>query len=201
MKWNFTFKNNSHEFTFSQNNPYTVVGGVYTMKMLTTQISGLLQRIIANNEESIEETARLLAQATIGEGRVILACFGELKAVQFVATAGNHNLYGAVRYEPGMKIETQDRVWILSQHGEDENALSLARSLAEDFMPFAAVSSVKAEDYELADLATTYISTGLKRGLLPGDDGKRIVEPQAIAGLFIYEAVKISYDEMVVEED
>ena len=54
------------------------------MKMLTTQISGLLQRIIGNNEDSIEETARLLAQATIGEGRVILACFGEMKAVQLV---------------------------------------------------------------------------------------------------------------------
>ena len=61
------------------------------MKMLTTQISGLLQRIIGNNEDSIEETARLLAQATIGEGRVILACFDEMKAVQLVAMEGSTN--------------------------------------------------------------------------------------------------------------
>lgn len=171
------------------------------MKMLTTQISGLLQRIIGNNEEAIEETARLLAQATIGEGRVILACFGELKAVQFVATESLNKLHGAIQYEPGMKIGSQDRVWILSSYEDDEAALSLARSLAEDFMPFAAVSSKKPEDYELADLATTYIATGLTRGLLPGEDGERIVEPQALAGLFIFEAVKISYDEMVLEEN
>jgi hypothetical protein len=171
------------------------------MKMLTTQISGLLLRIIGNNEDSIEETARLLAQATIGEGRVILACFGEMKAVQLVATEGVDKLVGAISYEPGMEIGSQDRVWILSRFAEDKEALALARTLAGEFIPFAAVSPGNADDHELAELATTYISTGLTRGLLPGEDGKRIVEPQALAALFIYEAVKISYDEMVLEED
>ena len=32
---------------------------VVTMKILTTQIGGLLQRAGSNNEETIEETARL----------------------------------------------------------------------------------------------------------------------------------------------
>ena len=171
------------------------------MKMLTTQISGLLQRIIGNNGDSIEETARLLAQATIGEGRVILACFGELKAVQLVAIEGVDRLVGAIPYESGMKIGTEDRVWIFTRSASNEEAISLARTLADDFIPFAAVSSGNAEGNELAELATTYISTGLTRGLLPGEDGNRIVEPQAMAALFIYEAVKISYDEMVLEED
>ncbi|WP_172371325.1 DUF2529 family protein [Sporosarcina jiandibaonis] len=170
------------------------------MKMLTTQISGLLQRIIGNNEDSIEETARLLAQATIGEGQVILACFGEMKAVQLVATEGVDKLVGAVTYKPGMKIGSEDRVWIFTRSSRDEEALSLARTLADEFIPFAAVSSQNAEDNELAELAMTYISTGLTRGLLPGEDGNRIVEPQALAALFIYEAVKISYDEMVSED-
>ena len=139
------------------------------MKMLTTQISGLLQRIIGNNEDSIEETARLLAQATTGEGRVVLACFGEMKAVQLVATEGVYKLVGAVSsYELGMKIGSEDRVWILTRSVDDEEALSLARTLADEFIPFAAVSSQKAADNDLAELATTYISTGLTRGLLPG---------------------------------
>ena len=173
---------------------------VLTMKMLTTQISGLLQRIIENNEDSIEETARLLAQATTGEGRVILACFGEMKAVQLVALEGVDKLVGAVSYEPGMKIGLEDRVWILTRSIRNEEALSLARNLDDEFIPFAVVSSQKAEDNELAERATTYISTGLTRGLLPGEDGKRIVEPHAMVALFVYEAVKISYDEMVLEE-
>ena len=170
------------------------------MKMLTTQISGLLQRIIGNNEDSIEETARLLAQATTGEGRVVLACFDELKAVQLVALEGVDKMVGAVSYESGMKIGLEDRVWILTRSVRNGEALSLARNLDDEFIPFAVVSSQKAEDNELAERATTYISTGLTRGLLPGEDGNRIVEPHAIAALFVYEAVKISYDEMVLEE-
>ncbi|HEX5564482.1 MAG TPA: DUF2529 family protein, partial [Sporosarcina sp.] len=51
------------------------------MKILTTQIGGLLQRAGSNNEEAVEETARLLAQATIGEGRVLFAGFDEMEAV------------------------------------------------------------------------------------------------------------------------
>ena len=42
------------------------------MKILTTQIGGLLQRAGSNNEENIEETARLLAQATIGKAESFL---------------------------------------------------------------------------------------------------------------------------------
>lgn len=54
-------------------------------KILTTQLSGLLQRIIQNEEDAIEETARLLAQAAIGEGNVYFACFGEMQVVELNA--------------------------------------------------------------------------------------------------------------------
>ncbi|WP_395583966.1 DUF2529 family protein, partial [Pseudomonas syringae group genomosp. 7] len=33
------------------------------LKMLSTQVGGLLQRVATNQEEAIEESARLLAQA------------------------------------------------------------------------------------------------------------------------------------------
>lgn len=172
------------------------------MKMLTTQIGGLLQRISGNGEESIEETARLLAQAVIGEGRVIIAGFGEMEAVTFTALHGAELLSGAVRYEFDMEFTTADRIWLLTRSAADEPALELARQLAGRFIPFAALAAEKpVVDNELADLAYTYISTGLTRGLLPGDDGERIVQPHALAALFVYEAVKLAYDEMISEED
>lgn len=170
------------------------------MKMLTTQVSGLLQRIVRNNEASIEETARLLAQATVGEGRIIMASFGDMDAVRLVAARSKASFSQMVHYEFGMKISTEDRVWILTHSEENGPALELAQVLIKDFIPFAVVATEKADDNELAGLATTYISTGLTRGLLPGDDGTRYVEPHALAALFIYEAVKISYDEMLEDE-
>jgi len=147
--------------------------------MLTTQISGLLQRIAGNGEESIEETARLLAQATIGEGRVIIAGFGEMEAV----TAA-------------------DRIWLLTRSAMDKPALELAQQFAGRFIPFSALAAEKPGcSNELEELSYTYISTALTRGLLPGDDGERIVQPHALSALFVYEAVKIAYDEMILEKD
>lgn len=169
------------------------------MKMLTTQIGGLLDRIATNNDEAIEETARLLAQATVGEGRVIIAGFDELEAVQLVATSSAAPFFGATLYTPDMDIGQEDRVWILARSATHPRALELARALANDFIPFAAVAPETDEDNELADLAMTYISTRLTKGLLPGDDGARIVQPHGLAALFIYEAVKIAYDEMLTD--
>lgn len=170
------------------------------MKMLTTQINGLLQRIGGNNEEAIEETARLLAQATFGEGRVILAAFGEMRAVQFAALQSAEPFKGASIFEEGMRIGKEDRVWVITRSCSDKEALKLAQTLAEQFIPFAAIAAEKADDNELSDLASTYISTGITKGLLPGENGERFVQPHALATLFIYEAVKMTYDEMLTDD-
>lgn len=170
------------------------------MKMLTTQLNGLFDRITKSNEEAIEETARLLAQATVGEGRVIIAGFDELSAVSTVATMNGNPLTGTVPYHPDLEIHQADRVWLLTRSVNDHEALALARRLAEAFIPFAVVAPEKEANHELFDLAMTHISTGLLRGLLPGEGGERIVEPHALAALFIYEAVKIAYDEMLLDE-
>lgn len=170
------------------------------MKILSTQVSGLLQRIATNEEEAMEETARLLAQATAGEGRVIFAAFGEMGAVTATALRGVYPFTGAVRYEADMPIGSADRVWLLTRSATDPAALELARRLAEQFIPFGALAAEKPDDdNELADLAYTYISTGLMKGLLPGENGERIVQPHALAALFVYEAVKLVYDEMLGE--
>ena len=172
------------------------------MKILTTQIGGLLQRAGSNNEEAIEETARLLAQATIGEGRVIFAGIGEMEAVGLNAMLSAEPFRGAQIFEEGMEIHSADRVWLFTRSASNARAIELARMLAENFIPFAVVAGEKAtEDNELADLAYTYMSTGLVKGILPGEDGGRIVQPHVFVTLFLYEAVKMAYDEMVSEED
>jgi len=174
---------------------------VFIVKMLTTQIGGLLQRIAGNGEASIEETARLLAQATIGDGRIIIAGFGEMTAVIETAIHGAEPLDGAVPYEKEMDIGKADRVWLLTRSASDIQALEVARFLAERFIPFSVLASEKAGlGNELDDLAYTYISTGLTRGLLPTDNGERVVQPHALAALFVYEAVKLAIDEMVSDE-
>ena len=171
------------------------------MKMLTTQVSGLLDRIATNHEDAFEETARLLAQASVGEGRIVIATFGEFEVLDIVALAGEKAMKRAVKYHSEMNIDGADRVWILTPSVTHAEAVALAHRLAADFIPFAVVSSEKFDDQIFYTEAMTYITTGLVSGLLPGEDGERIVQPHGLAALFIYEAVKMMYDEMLHEWD
>lgn len=168
--------------------------------MLTTQISGLFQRIASSNEWAIEETARLLAQATIGEGHVLFACIDEMEVVYLAAAKSTETFRGAVRYGEDLQVGTEDRVWIISRNSNDVQALEIARRLASQNIPFAAIATEEASDEnELSTLASTYIYTNLTKGILPSEDGTRIVQPHTLAVLFIYEAVKMIYDEMLVD--
>lgn len=169
------------------------------VKILTTQIRGLLERIGNSQEEAVEETARLFAQALVGEGRIILAPFGEMAAVAAEALHGAEPLERAVRYEDGLSLTAPDRVWLIVRNSDHAEANELANKLSEEQVPFAvlAADSAEADSNELAELAFTYISTGLNKGLLPGPDGGRVVQPHALAALFVYEAVKLSMAEML----
>mgnify|MGYP003562601008 FL=1 len=171
------------------------------MKMLTTQLSGLLQRIAGSEEENMEETARLLAQAAAREGTVFFATFGEMKSISINAQFAAEPFPSMQAWSPEIKLTSADRVWILTRSCEDEEALKLAKKLSDEFIPFSALAAEPvSEDNMLAELAYTYISTKLSKGLLPTEDGGRTVLPHALAGLFVYEAVKMQVNEMLVGE-
>jgi len=171
-------------------------------KILTTQLSGLLQRIIQSEEDSIEETARLLAQAGIGEGNVYFACFGEMQVVELNACHAVERFTKLAPWTKETVLTEGDRVCIFTRSAEDKEAIALAQQLNDQFIPFAAVACEVADSQNsLAELAYTYISTRVRGGLLPNDLGERIVIPHAIAALFVYEAVKMAYDEMLGMND
>lgn len=173
-------------------------------KILTTQMNGLFQRIVQSEEEAIEETARLLAQAAVGQGTIYLACFGELQAVELNALQGAEIFPKLAKWTPETVITDVDRVCIFTRTCNDEDVLGLAKRLNEEFIPFAAVSSEAAsETNELSNLAYTYVSMKIRGGILPHPTnlGERAVVPHVMAALFIYEAIKLNYIEMLSDDD
>lgn len=169
-------------------------------KILTTQLSGLLQRINQREAESIEDTARLLAQAAIGQGNVYFACFGEMEGVALNAVSSADPMRKVLPFTSNTILTDVDRVCIFTRSGNDLQALALAKKLYEDFIPFAAVASEPVnEDNQLSELAYTYISLNVRGGILPHPTklGERIVMPHLMAALFVYEAIKLEYDEMI----
>lgn len=174
------------------------------MKILTTQLTGLFQRISQSEEEAIEETARLLAQASVGEGKIYFACFDELQAVELHALQGSEPIKNLAKWTPDTVITDVDRVCIFTKSCENSNALALAKQLSEEFIPFAAVASEKVDENNvLSELAYTYVSMKIRGGILPHPTklGERTVVPHLIAALFIYEAIKLNYDEMMTDDE
>jgi hypothetical protein len=128
----------------------------------------------------------------IGEGRIYLAAFGELEAVCSAALDGTESLAGAARYEAGTTLTSAYRVWILAKKDEAD---TLAQHLAESNVPFAMLTA-QSHDH---DCASAFLSMGIDKGLLPGDEGERIVIPHALGALYVYHAVKLTIDEMLAE--
>lgn len=172
------------------------------LKMLTTQLTGLLQRITTDQEETIEEAARLLAQAGVADGKVYFACFGEMKALEYNAQLAEEPFAKMTPWTNDAQITDLDRVLIVTRHADDAEALALAQQLYDAFIPFAVITSEKVADAgKMADLAYVYVSLKMKQGLIPNDLGERIVVPHVLAALFVYEAIKVQYDEMVFDDE
>lgn len=172
------------------------------LKMLTTQLTGLLQRIASDQEETIEEAARLLAQAGITDGKVYFACFGEMKALEYNATYAEEPFAKMTPWTDDTVITDMDRVLIVTRHAADSEALALAQKLYDHFIPFAVITSEKEADAgKMADLAYVYVSLKMKQGLIPNDIGERIVVPHLLAALYIYEAIKVHYDDMLFNDE
>lgn len=170
------------------------------LKMFSTQLTGLFKRIMDNEEFQIEDGARLLAQAPVGEGNLYLKGFNEMNSVVFEAIEGAEPLKNAMRLESTAALTAADRVLIFSRYSDDEEALLLAHELIELGVPFVAVSGKKSVEAPcLAELAMVHIHTHLLKPLLPGEDGERVGFPASMAGLYIYFALKFTIEEILQE--
>lgn len=160
--------------------------------MLSTQLTGLFQRI-SQREETIEEIARLLAQAAIGEGTIFIAAFGEMKAVAAAALEGTEPLPSAREWKPESLLTSADRVFILAKKDEGDE---LAGRLSDAAIPFAMLIA----ESKQSDLPEVMLSLGIDGGILPAESGGRTVVPHALGALYVYHSIKLMMDEMLKEQ-
>ncbi|MBN8194485.1 DUF2529 domain-containing protein [Bacillus sp. NTK074B] len=170
------------------------------IKMFTTQLTGLFKRIYDKQEFEIEDGARLLAQAAIGQGNIYIQAFGEMEAVTAEALYGAEPLPSAKRYDASVDLTEADRVLIVSRYSTDAEALALGKKLSAEGVPFVAVSGVVEGEENVLDLADIHLDTKLIKGMLPGDEiGERVSFPSSMAALYLYFAVGFVIREMLEE--
>lgn len=172
------------------------------LKMLSTQLTGLFLKLKEKEELALEDGARLLAQAPAGEGKIYFKGFNEMEGVILEAIEGAEPMRHAETLDQTNALTHTDRVIVFSRFSDNPEAVSLGQELMEKGIPFVSVSAAKNEAKEdLTDLADIHIDTHVIRAILPADDGKRVVFPSLIAALYIYHILKLTIDEIILENE
>lgn len=114
------------------------------LKMFTTQLTGLFKRLEEKEEFSLEDGARLLAQAPVGDGAIYILGTKEMKAVEFEALDGAEppKWARALTLDGVSGLSDADRVLMFARTSVDEEAVMVAGQLLEKGIPFVAVSTV-----------------------------------------------------------
>jgi hypothetical protein len=174
------------------------------VKIFATQMIGYLKKISEEEEMAFEDGARLLAQAIVGDGRVLLHGFHEMEAVVIEALYGPDPLPRATRLMENGRlrsdIDETDRVLLVARFSHDNDAIRLAEQLKERGLEIAAISAVvKDEQPSLVDIVDVHIDSKLLKPIIPKDDGSRIGMPTVITASFAYYGLLLTiYD--ILEE-
>ncbi len=170
------------------------------LKIFSTQVNNLFQKIMEKEEFNIEDGARLLAQAAVGEGAIYIHGFGEMDGVTKEAVQGVEPLPKVAAYESNITLTHEDRFLLFSRNSTDQEAIELAQKLQMESIPFVAVSTIVASDTDsLETLADIHIDLRVARGLIPKDDGNRTGYPTLLVALFAYFGIKFTIEEILQE--
>jgi CheY-like chemotaxis protein len=176
---------------------------IYVLKMFSTQLQGLFKKVEEKEAMNLEEGARLLSQALIGDGTVFIHGLEELKAVELTATIGLEPLEGVLSFftdgEPA-DLSALDRVLIITRFSTDPDAIQFVKRLKAQEIPVVAISSIINEgEEELHQLVDVHINSHLTKGLLPDDNGNRFGFPSAMIALYTYYGLMFTIQEIIAE--
>jgi uncharacterized phosphosugar-binding protein len=172
------------------------------LKIFSTQLSGYFKRIAEQEEMNIEDGARLLAQALIGNGSIYMHGMKEMEGVVLEALYGEEPLEGTKPlFEDGemAAITSADRVLLISRFSTDTEAVELARRLQTEGHFIVGVSAIKEGMHSLEQFTDVHIDTKLIKGLIPDEDGSRFGFPSLIIALLAYYGLKFTMDEIMAE--
>ena len=171
------------------------------LKIYLTQLRGVLQKVIDQDEETLEDAARLLAQAAISDGTVYVYGFEEMRTVALEALESPNKINGAKPLEIE-KLEAMDRVLLIAPQDDHTEAAELAKKISEVGALTVGLSSVaKTEDHPFSEAVDVHIDLPAPRALIPMESGERIGIPSTIAALFTYHGLYFTLAEFLEDQE
>ena len=168
-------------------------------KIFTTQLIGYFQRIQEKEQEHMEDGARLLAQAAIGEGAIYVKGFQELIGIDIQLEKSREPFPSAKRLEDLNEITTVDRVLLFTPFSTDEAAIQLAKDLGKKGVPIVGVSAVIEGEESLEQHVDVHVDSTLKKPIIPTEDGHRIGFPVLMTSLYVYYSLFFIMQEILEE--
>ncbi|MGM9927011.1 MAG: DUF2529 family protein [Bacillus sp. (in: firmicutes)] len=173
------------------------------LKIFSTQLSGIFKKI-ADQEYTIEDAARLLAQATVGDGHIYICGMNEMQGVLYEAIEGIEALPYFQQLPPTAEafsqLSTADRVIIITRYHNDQEAIDLAQRLYDQHIPFVALSTIQDEAQDgIQALADVHLDLHVKRGLVPTETGERTGFPSLLVALYAFHGISLTLKELLDE--
>ncbi|PEX88641.1 DUF2529 domain-containing protein [Bacillus cereus] len=172
------------------------------LKIFSTQLSGYFSKISQKEDVNLEDSARLLAQALVGDGFIYLHGTNEMDGIVSEALFGAEPMKQAKRLiESGEQaaVTFADRVLLISRFSTDEEIIKIAKKLQEEGQSIVGISAIQEGAESLEQYTDVHIDTKLLKGLIPDDEGNRYGFPSLMVALFAYHGIKFTIDEMLNE--
>lgn len=163
------------------------------LKIFNTQLNGIFKKIDMQEAE-LDIAGRLLAQAVVGEGKIYVKGFGDLKFFEEFAANSKENLFDAAVYISDALVDGTDRILVMSD-AYDESTAEFVDSLEARDIDYVLVCN-KHEDIR----SMNFIDLSTPRALVPTEDFSRIITPHMMAMNYIYYAIYSVMHEMLIEE-
>lgn len=168
------------------------------MKMFSTQLHGLFQKIIGQ-EEQLEDGARLLAQGPSGQGRIIVSSTPELEGI--ARTLATHvEASERTTYFKGGDIASTDRVLLFAGREEHASLASQIHMFKQKEVPLVVVAPFSEEEIEeVLEFTDIWIEPPVQGGIIPDEKGNRVGDPTALCALFTGQVLYLYVKEMLEE--
>lgn len=178
-------------------------GGVILLKIFTTQLTGIFNRIQEGEAQSIEDGARLLAQAVISDHSVYVYGKNELEGILKEAMYSSEP-FPSVKLLPKDEenwpgFEMTDKVLMFCAGSADDEELKMAEKLYEKGIGLVVVSPSGKDGAPISSFADVHIDSKLRMPLLPDEDGTRYGFPSLMVSLYIYHALSFTLKEILQE--
>lgn len=172
------------------------------LKIFTTQLLGAFRQIEQDNEEALEDSARILAQVILSDGKVYLAGDSKMQGVIEEGTSGKNAMPNAEKWTGELEncpAGSVDAVLYCGNVFSNEAALKQLENLHSRDTSVVVITDGKVSSQDSPEAIDRVLSTGEQHPLVPKDNGEKIGHPGALSALYLYHALYLNVMDILDE--